>query len=248
MKLRTTSSVLIAFVVAAATATAGQITVSGDAEIRVVPDEVVLVLGVESFDRDLGVAKESNDDDVEAVLAVARRHQVPDGHVTTDYLQVEPRYANGGPEHELLGYVVRTTISITLRQLDHFEPLLSESLEAGANYVHGIDFRTTELRRHRDRARDLAIKAAKEKAVDLAAALGRTVGPPSQISEGGGGWFSGYGRWWGGRWGGMASQNVVQSIGQGGVDGPVAPGQIAVTARVSVTFELIAPSPAPADD
>jgi uncharacterized protein YggE len=249
MRPRITSAVLTALVLAAAAdISAGQISVSGEAEVRVVPDEVVLVLGVETFDPDLGVAKQSNDDTVEAVLAVARRHQIPDEHVTTDYLQVEPRYANGGPEHELLGYVARTTVSITLRQLDHFEALLAESLEAGANYVHGIDFRTTELRRHRDRARALAVKAAREKAVDLAAALDQQVGAPVQISEGGGGWLSGYGSWWGGRWGGMASQNVVQAIGQGSVDGPVAPGQIAVSARVNVTFELISPAATSADD
>lgn len=34
----------------------------------------------------------------------------------------------------------------------------------GSNYVHGVDFRTTELRVRRDRARALAIVAAKEKA------------------------------------------------------------------------------------
>ena len=33
------------------------ITVTGDAEVRVVPDEVILTLGVETLDKDLGVAK-----------------------------------------------------------------------------------------------------------------------------------------------------------------------------------------------
>ena len=38
------------------------ITVSGDAEVRVVPDEVILTLGVETWDKDLDAAKEENDD------------------------------------------------------------------------------------------------------------------------------------------------------------------------------------------
>lgn len=35
----------------------GTVTVTGDAEVRVVPDEVVLVLGVETWDKNLGKAK-----------------------------------------------------------------------------------------------------------------------------------------------------------------------------------------------
>jgi uncharacterized protein len=225
-------------ILAAALAGAGEISVTGEAEVRVVPDEVIVVLGVETFNRELRLAKEANDRVVAAVLDVARRHHVPDEHIQTDYIQVEPRYRNSGPENELLGYAARSTVEVTLRKLDHFETLLSESLEAGANYVHGIDFRTTELRTYRDQARDLAIKAAREKAVDLAAALGETIGRPTKIGEGWTGWGSGYGSWWGRGRGGSMSQNVVQSVGSGGSMGPVAPGQIAVTARVSVTFEL----------
>ena len=41
-------------------------------------------------------------------------------------------------------------------------------LDAGANYIHNIDFRTSELRKHADQARALALEAAFEKAKDLA--------------------------------------------------------------------------------
>ncbi|MGD9365498.1 MAG: SIMPL domain-containing protein [Desulfobacteraceae bacterium] len=34
------------------------ITVTGDAEVRVVPDEVLLTLGVETWDKDLNIAKQ----------------------------------------------------------------------------------------------------------------------------------------------------------------------------------------------
>ena len=235
------AAVASALILAAAFAGAGEISVTGEAEVRVVPDEVIVVLGVETFNRELGLAKDANDKIVEAVIAVARRHHVPDEHVQTDYVQVEPRYETSGPEHRLLGYVARATVEVTLRELGQFETLLAESLEAGANYVHGVDFRTTELRKYRDQARNLAITAAREKAVDLAAALGETIGRPTKIGEGWSGWGSGYGSWWGRGWGGSASQNVTQSVGSGGTLGSVAPGQIAVSARVNVTFELSGP-------
>ena len=113
-------------------------------------------------------------------------------------------------------------------------------LQAGATYIHGVDFRTTELRKYRDQARALAIKAAREKAEALARELGQQVGAPLHINEEQSGWYSWYGSWWGGRYGNVATQNVVQNAGgqAWGGEGTIAPGQISVTARVAVEFEL----------
>jgi uncharacterized protein YggE len=216
------------------------VTVNGDAEIRVVPDEVVLTVGVQSFNLDLNSAKSENDARVSGVLHAAEKHGIPGEHVQTEYLSIEPQYDQSYERRNFLGYLVRKTVVIRMREIDEFEPLLSSILVAGANYVHGIDFRTTELRKHRDRARALAIEAAREKAVALAAQLGEKVGRARSIQEGHSGWWSWYGAAWGSRWQGMA-QNVVQMAPSSGgqAEGPTSPGQIAVHARVTVTFELI---------
>jgi uncharacterized protein YggE len=219
----------------------GLVTVTGDAEVRVVPDEVILTLGVETWNKDLQVAKGQNDAIVARVLALATEYGIEPKHIQTDFVNIEPRYRNGyREESDFIGYFVRKSVVITLRDLDKFEDLLTESLEAGANYVQGIQFRTTELRAHRDEARALAIQAAREKAEAMAGELGQMVGEPRQITEVQSGWWSGYNSWWGGRWGGGMAQNVIQEAGVGGfaAEGSLAPGQINVNARVQVTFEI----------
>lgn len=217
------------------------ITVSGEAEVRVVPDEVILTLGVESWHKNLDVAKRQNDEIVAKVLALAADRGIQPQHVQTDFVSIEPRYRNGYyEESDFVGFFVHKTIAITLRDLSGFEDLLSAALDSGVNYVHGIQFRTTELRKHRDEARALAIQAAKEKAVALAGELDEDVGDPLTIQEEQSGWWSSYGTWWGSRWGGGMSQNVIQEIGGATqlADSSVAPGQIQVNARVTVSFEL----------
>jgi hypothetical protein len=217
------------------------VTVSGEAEVRVVPDEVVLTLGVETWDKNLEVAKSRNDEIVKKVLALATDYGIPPEHVQTDYLGIEPRYRDGYyEERDFIGYFVHKTIVITLRDLSRFESLLSAALKAGVNYVQGIEFRTTELRQHRDEARALAVQAAREKATALAGELGQEVGDPLTIQEEQNGWWSSYGAWWGSRWGGAMTQNVIQEAGGISVltDSSVAPGQIDVNARVTVSFEL----------
>ena len=216
------------------------VTVTGEAVVNVVPDEVVLTLGVESSDKQLRRAKSLNDERVKQVLAAAEKLGIPAKDIQTDHISIEPRYRDNYEQRDFVGYFVRQTIEITLKDVSQFENLLTDVLDAGANYVHGIQFRTTELRKHKDEARALAIKAAREKAVALAQELDQKVGKPYAIREDQEGWGSGYNSWWGNAGGFGMTQNVVQNAGNAGMemDGALAPGQIGVTARVTVSFEL----------
>ena len=135
------------------------LSVSGQAAVQVVPDEVELVVGVETDDKELERAKADNDRRLEAALGATRRHGVAPEKVATDYLNVEPRWDTRDDERVFLGYWVRKNLTLTLRDLSQFDALLSELLTAGVTHVHDIEFRTTELRKHRDEARRLAAVA-----------------------------------------------------------------------------------------
>ena len=108
-------------------------------------------------------------------------------HIQTDYLDIEPLYKdsyrlrNTDEYKKIIGYLVRKTTVITLRDLSKFEVILTDILNAGANRVHGIKFRTTELRKYKDEARSLSIKTAREKAIALAKELGLNIGEPYNI-------------------------------------------------------------------
>jgi uncharacterized protein YggE len=217
------------------------VTATGDAEVRVAPDEVVVTLGVETEDPQLDVAKSHNDDIVRRVLERLQGFGVADDHIQTEYIGIRPTYdylAYGLPR--LRGYNVQKTIVVTLADLSKFEDMLSGVLEAGANYVQSVEFRTTELRKYRDQARALAIQAAQEKATALAGELDQELGEPVTITEEQSYWRSWYGYGWGSRWGDSGSQNVVMETGSSTLEegATIAPGQITVNARVSVTFEL----------
>jgi uncharacterized protein YggE len=175
------------------------------------------------------------------VIAVAERLWIQEKYIQTDFINISPEYEyRSDAVDRIVGYRVGKTIQITLRDIDRFDELLTSALEAGVNYVHGVEFRTTELRKYRDQARALAIQAAQEKAQALAGELGRTAGEPQSIYEQSSGWWSSYNSWWGSRWGNYVSQNVIQNAGLQAfttTDG-TALGQISVNASVQVTFEL----------
>jgi hypothetical protein len=240
-------TVTIAAIPAAAQTTAPQdhadprlVTVTGEAVVKVVPDEVILTLGVESSDKQLRPAKSLNDERVKTVIAAAQKLGIPAKDIQTDHISIEPRYRDSYEQRDFVGYFVRQTIGITLKDVSQFENLLTDVLDAGANYVHGIQFRTSELRKYKDEARALAIQAAREKAMALAEELDQRVGQPYSIREDQEGWWSGYNSWWGSPGGLGMTQNVVQNASNAGaeMEGALAPGQLSVNARVTVSFEL----------
>ena len=67
------------------------ITVMGDAQLRVVPDEVLITLGVETFDRDVELAKSSNDERVKGIIKFSQSHGVELKHIQTSHISLEPR-------------------------------------------------------------------------------------------------------------------------------------------------------------
>ena len=216
-----------------------QISVSGSAEVKVAPDEIYLRVGVETRDENLDDAKHQNDERVSKALSFLKSNEVKDKDVQTDFISIEPTYDSNISRAKPVIYIVRKSIEIKLTRMDAFAGLLTGLLTNGVNNVHGIEFRTSQLRKHRDAARAMAIRAAKEKADALASELGVKRGKVYSISANDwGGWWGSSGSYWGGRSGGGMFQNAVQNAGGPSevTDGTLSIGQISVSASVNVSF------------
>jgi len=219
-----------------------KITVQGEAVVYVKPDKILLCFGIETWDKqDILAAKQKNTEIFQKALAVLKQMGLPDKDIQTDYLSVEPRYRDGYRREEFLGYFVRNTFVVTLRDPEKVEELITRMLQAGVQYIHGVDFQTTEFKKYREQARALALQAAKEKAEKMAGVLGQSVGPPLAIQEGHSPWY--YAGWsgWGLSRAQPMAQNVLQEIPASAGEGEpetIALGKIAIRASVSVTFQL----------
>lgn len=220
-----------------------KITVNGEAVVNVKPDKIVVTFGIETWDAEIMTAKQKNNDILKKAIVAIKESGIPEKEIQTDHLSIEPRYKNDYRKEDFLGYFVRNAFVVTLAETDKVEELVTKVLQAGVNYIHGIDFQTTEFKKYREQARDLALKAAREKAEKMAGVLGQTVGTPIQISENYSGspwwYYSSWGGWGYGRNQGM-TQNAIQNVqgGSGEISETIALGKISIQANVSVTFEL----------
>lgn len=212
------------------------ISVTGSAEVKVVPDEIYLSTAVETRHAQLAEAKKENDQSVAKVLAYVKSSGVEAKDVQTDFITIEPEYNREISWAKPIMYVVRQSIQIKLTDTTKFEKMLTGLLSNGVNNVSSIEFRTSQLRKHRDAARVMAIQAAREKADALVAELGVKRGKVYSIDEGdfGGVWNS-----FGGR--GRMQQNSVQNAASYASDAEIntlSIGQISVSANVSVSFYI----------
>jgi uncharacterized protein YggE len=215
--------------------------VSGAAVINVTPDRALLQLGVQSNGTTPDATQNANFQEIQKVISAVRALGIEAKDIATDYYIVYPVYQEYN-SLQIKGYRIDNTVSITLRDIALVDDTIIAALKAGANEVQNVQFYTSELRKFRDEARALAMKAASEKAAALATAGGAQAGCLLTVSENT--WSQYYGSWRGGRETTMWAQNVIQNAApdQGGAaqgdDSPISLGQIAVRAEVSASYSL----------
>jgi uncharacterized protein YggE len=224
-------------------------------ELYVVPDEVLVTLSiVTEHEDDLLAAKAENDRRTQKVLAAVEKFRLPKEYICLQCLTMRQEKTPRGNFVSLPGnYEVCRGLEFTLRDFQLLEPLIADCLAAGANRVDGVLFRTTKHRQQQFEARKLAVMFAKEKAEHLASLNGMKVGKAIWISEEvEGDWHT-----TGGGMGGSLSQDanprarmhfaaekklLPPAAGKpSAAPSIVAPGQIAISATVNITFELLDP-------
>ena len=215
--------------------------VSGTAVVNVTPDWVLIQLGIQSSGKTPQKAEAGNSATINAVIRALKGLGIEEKDIVTDWYVIEPIYSNG---NSLLiqGYRIDNIVAVTLRDISKVNKVIISALNAGANRVVNVEFYLSDLRKYRDQARDMAMKAAQEKARDLAAAAGAQTGCVMSINENT--WSSYNGGWYGQR-GDLWTQNVMQNVAPAGGQssaltdaGPVDLGQVSVRAEVSASFSL----------
>ena len=220
------------------------IQVSGTAVVNVTPDRVLIQMGVQSNGATPQRAESANSATIQKVIRALKALGIEEKDIVTDWYVIDPIYDDGN-SLTIEGYRIYNIVAITLRDISKVNKVIVASLNAGANQVANVEFYLSDLRKYRDQARDLAMKAAQEKARDLASAAGAQTGCVMSITENT--WsYHNWGRYgWYNQSQNLWTQNTVQNVapagGEGGAlndGGPVNLGLISVRAEVSASFSL----------
>lgn len=210
------------------------LTVSGDGEARVVPDEATVRLGVLAQAPTAKAVQEEVNRTANAILAAMRKLGVPAEQIQTSDLNLNPVYAQSPPgkegEPRIAGYQASNIVTIFLRKLDQVGPVIDAGLGAGANRLDGVSFGLRDDQGARAQALTEAVSAARAKAQALAQALKVRLVRILEVAEGGVQ---------------VSPQPMMRGLKVAAMadSTPVSAGQVGVSAGVTVRWE-IAPCPA----
>jgi uncharacterized protein YggE len=178
--LRTLLILLISTIMTAQNIPQPTVDVTGEGIVRVVPDEVTISVRVENTGNEAMLLKTMNDQIVNDVLQTIKRLGIKDKYVQTEYVRLSKNYQHNTKTYN---YSANQTISIYLKDLQKYEPLMDGLMGSGINRIDGISFSSSNELELKAQARKKAIENAVMKAQEYVGVLNQTIGKAVLISE-----------------------------------------------------------------
>lgn len=185
MKAVTGALILLALtVVAVAEPIEHQVTVKGEATVRVPPDFVIIDLAVAVEGADVERLKLEVDDKARRLLEVAARLQIPAADVKSSGVRVSREFETDRNDNDVFkGYSVGRDMEIKLRKIADYELLAQALVDAGMEQVDSIQVGVDDESKLRNPALAAAAKDARSKAAAVSEALGIRIGLPIEVGE-----------------------------------------------------------------
>jgi uncharacterized protein YggE len=202
-----------------------EITVSGQGEVKLVPDAAKVRAGVVTDGKTAREAGEANARIMAAVVAALKAAGIADKDMQTRRYALQPVHASSGysGRGRISGFQATNSVAVTVHDLARLAEIVDRATESGANDIGGIEFVVTGPSKALDAAREEAVADARRKAEIFARAAGVTLGRPIAIVETGAG----------------PGQPIAFARGAGkSSPTPILPGETVLHVTISVTFEL----------
>lgn len=168
------------------------ITVTGQTERKVVPDEAHVNVNVNAVNMKMETAKSEHDQKLRKVIDIAKKAGIDEAQIKTRSANVQPRYSYENSSRVFKGYQVTTSLDITVKKISSvgevLEKLMGAGLESKADTewmgLANVSYTISNPNKLRDEMTTEAIKNAREKAERMASAAGASLGVVYQVSEG----------------------------------------------------------------
>ena len=216
---------------AAANQTLPQLVVRGEASVNATPDQLRLRIGVVSHHADADTAMTENNRQMSAVMEQLKELGLGETEMLTGQFRVRPQWsqpprpAPANWQRKIAGYQISNELQIVTDKVNLAGQLLGMVQQAGANQIGGLQFTLADPTQYQHQAIDAATTNAMGKAQTMAESAGVSLGTlqsitldsPSQMPQ-------------------VRMLAEVQSSAERSV--PVAAGQVAVAATVTMTYRL----------
>ncbi len=164
------------------------IAATGEGTATMAPDMAVLTLTVNRQEATARAALDASSAAMEEVMAAMRKAGIGERDLQTSGFSIQPRYVYPQPRGEtpprLVGYTVRNSLTVKVRELARLGELLDQSVSLGVNEGGNVRFTNDDPSAALARAREAAVEDALARVRGMAAAAGVKAGRILSISEG----------------------------------------------------------------
>lgn len=167
--------------------------VSAEGEAVTVPDIAMFSFSViTDGGTDIAALQKENAEKMNAGITFLKVLKIKEEDITTQSYNLNPRYSRSKcdfgdgkpcPPPEIVGYSIRQSVSVKIRNFDNISKAMSGIVDAGANSVGSLSFTIDDPTSVQDEAREEAIDKAKVKARAMAKAADFNLGRLLEISE-----------------------------------------------------------------
>ena len=206
------------------------ITVSDKGEVYARPDLAITTFSVTTEKKTVAEAMKENAEKMNAVIDFIKEQEVEDKDLKTTSFNIYPRYewhekTQFYPQGErvLVGYEVRQSLQVKIRDMDKIGEIIQGATDAGANQVGDLQFTIDDEDEFKKQARGQAIEKAKDKAKELASQLGVKLVRITNFSESG-----------------IVPRYYAleESVGIGGEAPQIEVGENKIEVNVTITYEI----------
>ena len=167
-----------------------RILVTAEGSVDIAPDMAVLSLSVTREAKTARGALDANSAAMKEVLAAMKAEGIEQRDLQTSGFTIQPRYSYPAPKSSdnrepprIVGYRVRNSLSVRVRDISKVGEILDKSVTLGVNEGGNILFTNEDPSAAITQARIKAVKNAMAKAATLAKAAGVKTGRLLEISE-----------------------------------------------------------------
>lgn len=159
--------------------------VSGTGKATGIPDTAQISIGVTKTALTVADAQDQTNTAANKIIDDLKKLGIKEKDIkTTDY-NVNPKYDFGRGDQSVTGYTVTQTLEVSITPIDVANKAIDAATLDGANLIGGITF-TFDDKTKKDlenKAREEAVRTAKEKAESLAKATGIRLGRIIDVQE-----------------------------------------------------------------
>lgn len=159
---------------------------SGEGKITAKPDTAKVNIGLTTEGKDTITVQNENSSKMNAVIKFLKERGVGESDIKTNNYSLSPKYEYSKGKSSLAGYILNQNLEVVVRSLDKVGEILDGAVGSGANQINSISLFLDKPEELRNKAREEAVKQAKEKAALASRTagfrLGRLVGFNENLS------------------------------------------------------------------